>query len=165
MITMSQSFKSYWKNYFNFTGTATRAEYWWMAVWSIPIFIVWFIVTIMITVFSFESQGKINVEFDTFTEFFQHIPVSLMVWSLLSVLILLALIIPTLSLSVRRYRDSGLNEIAVWVLSALSLLLGWVTSFNAFQSNFFSISFSIMSVVSIVQLIISVLPTNQLTHR
>ncbi|MGX7051121.1 DUF805 domain-containing protein [Leuconostoc palmae] len=165
MITMSQSFKNFWKNYFNFTGTATRAEYWWMALWSIIISIVWFIATIIITVFSIASQGHTNIEFNTFTEFIRHIPVVLIVWCLLSLLILLAFVIPTLSLSVRRYRDSGLNEVSVWILFALSLLSGWGTPSNDSSNTFFSISFSIMGIVSIIELIITVLPTSQLANK
>lgn len=135
-----------------------------MALWLVIVSIVWSIVTIIITVFSIASQGHTNIEFNTFTEFIRHIPVVLIVWCLLSLLILLAFVIPTLSLSVRRYRDSGLNEVSVWILFALSLISGWGTPSNDSSNTFFSMSFSIIGIVSIIQLIITVLPTSQLAN-
>ncbi|WP_141563389.1 DUF805 domain-containing protein, partial [Leuconostoc citreum] len=57
------------ENYFNFTGTATRSEYWWMALWALIISIIWFIATIIIIIFSLASQDKVNIKFNTFAEF------------------------------------------------------------------------------------------------
>ena len=135
MITMTQSFKNFWKNYFNFTGTATRSEYWWMALWALIISIIWFIATIIIIIFSLASQDKVNIKFNTFAEFIHNTPSTLIVWCLLSLLILLAFVIPLLSLTVRRYRDSGLNEVSVLLLFALTLISSWITSPNDSQNT------------------------------
>lgn len=164
MITMTQSFKNFWKNYFNFTGTATRSEYWWLALWALIISIIWFIATIIIIIFSLASQDKVNIKFNTFAEFIHNTPSTLIVWCLLSLLTLLAFVIPSLSLTVRRYRDSGLNEVSVWLLFALTLISSWITSPNDSQNTFFSIYFSTIGIVSIIELIVTVLPTKQLAN-
>lgn len=87
---MISAFKSFWKNAFNFRGRATRSEYWFFMLDNIIIaFILGFIMGIG-TVIDGGEGG--------FVTFVCNIPY---------VLYLIAIIIPSLSLTIRRLHDVG----------------------------------------------------------
>ena len=68
MVTMWQSFINYWKGYVNFTGRSTRAEFWWMRLWSIIAFVVWLVLFIIALVTDANVVNKLDSiegKFDT----------------------------------------------------------------------------------------------------
>lgn len=99
---MINAYKNFFKNYAEFTGRSTRPDYWW--VWlgnfilSIPFWIIYFY-----TVFLSAVMDSIN---DSVSE------ATFMVFGLVVIIyavFYLAILVPTLALSVRRLRDAGFH--------------------------------------------------------
>ena len=99
---MINAYKNFFKNYAEFTGRSTRPDYWW--VWlgnfilSIPFWIIYFY-----TVFLSAVMDSVD---DSVSE------ATFMVLGLVVIIYLiffLAILVPTLALSVRRLRDAGFH--------------------------------------------------------
>ena len=99
---MINAYKNFFKNYAEFTGRSTRPDYWW--VWlgnfilSIPFWIIYFYTVFLSVVM--DSVGE-TVSETTF------IFLGLVV--IFYVIFFLAILVPTLALSVRRLRDAGFH--------------------------------------------------------
>ncbi|MBC6498066.1 ribose-5-phosphate isomerase A [Weissella confusa] len=57
---MWQAFINFWKGYVNFTGRSTRAEFWWMRLWSTIIFFVWLILFVIALVSDSSLISKVD---------------------------------------------------------------------------------------------------------
>ena len=99
---MINAYKNFFKNYAEFTGRSTRPDYWW--VWlgnfilSIPFWIIYFY-----TVFLSAVMDSVD---DSVSE------ATFMVFGLVVIIyavFFLAILVPTLALSVRRLRDAGFH--------------------------------------------------------
>ena len=99
---MINAYKNFFKNYAEFTGRSTRPDYWW--VWlgnfilSIPFWIIYFY-----TVFLSAVMDSVD---DSVSE------ATFMVLGLVVIIyavFFLAILVPTLALSVRRLRDAGFH--------------------------------------------------------
>ena len=85
-------------NYFNFSGRASRSEYWYLMLFLL---IIGFVTAILdIILFAAENIGPLNILFS------------------------LATIVPSLSVSVRRLHDIGRS--GWWLLLALIPIVGWI---------------------------------------
>ena len=60
MVTMWQAFINFWKGYVNFTGRSTRAEFWWMRLWSTIIFFIWLILFVIALVSDSSLISKVD---------------------------------------------------------------------------------------------------------
>ena len=99
---MINAYKNFFKNYAEFTGRSTRPDFWW--VWlgnfilSIPFWIIYFYVlyfsTVMVSVSDSASEATFMV-------------LGLVV--IIYAIFYLAILVPTLALSVRRLRDAGFH--------------------------------------------------------
>ena len=99
---MINAYKNFFKNYAEFTGRSTRSDYWW--VWlgnfilSIPFWIIYFYTVFLSTVMDSVSDSASEATF--------------MVFGLVAIIyavFYLAILVPTLALSVRRLRDAGFH--------------------------------------------------------
>ena len=99
---MINAYKNFFKNYAEFTGRSTRPDYWW--VWlgnfilSIPFWIIYFYTVFLSVVM--DSVGETVIEA---TFMFLGLVV------IFYVIFFLAILVPTLALSVRRLRDAGFH--------------------------------------------------------
>lgn len=100
---MFEAYLCFWKNYFNFSGRARRSEYWFA-------YIVSFIVAFLLV-----NLAKLLLAFSEAAGSFM-----LFVYSLY----LLALIIPSISVSVRRLHDTGRS--GVYIIFCLMPIIGIV---------------------------------------
>lgn len=91
-VSFGQALKLFFKNYANFHGRASRSEYWWMALWSLIIWSAAFFFTI----------------------------VTLGLGIVFIVLMGMGLIVPNMSLLVRRLHDAGFS--GLWSLLHLTSL-------------------------------------------
>ena len=99
---MINAYKNFFKNYAEFTGRSTRPDYWW--VWlgnfilSIPFWIIYFY-----TVFLSVVMDSVGETLSDTTSIFLGLVV------IFYVIFFLAILVPTLALSVRRLRDAGFH--------------------------------------------------------
>lgn len=99
---MINAYKNFFKNYAEFTGRSTRSDYWW--VWlgnfilSIPFWIIYFYTVFLSTVMDSIDDSVSEATF---------MVLGLVV--IIYVVFFLAILVPTLALSVRRLRDAGFH--------------------------------------------------------
>ena len=99
---MINAYKNFFKNYAEFTGRSTRSDYWW--VWlgnfilSIPFWIIYFY-----TVFLSAVMASVDDSVSEAT--FMVLGLVVIIYAIFY----LAILVPTLVLSVRRLRDAGFH--------------------------------------------------------
>ena len=98
------------KNYFKLEGRASRSEYWWFGLFFVlSTFVVAFVEGIVVAFRTLSQGGTLDPE-NPSTPYF-------------TLLILLALLSPSLSVHVRRFHDAGRGTqeaIAIFVLAVIS---------------------------------------------
>ena len=99
---MINAYKNFFKNFAEFTGRSTRPDYWWVwlgnLILSIPFWIIYFYTVFLSTVMDSVSDSASEAIF--------------MVFGLVAIIyavFYLAILVPTLALSVRRLRDAGFH--------------------------------------------------------
>lgn len=138
-VTIKTAFRDYFKGYFDFMGRSTRAGYWWvMGIIILILYIPLFILLGQLLI----TKGHV---------------VGINPWIYLGIFAIIAvgIFIPTLALSIRRYRDAGLNgrgAVTLWVLNGLA------SSYSQQSRGWAFIS----AVIGLALLITALLKTNQL---
>ena len=99
---MINAIKNFFKGYVDFSGRSTRPDYWWIwlanIILSIPFWIIYFYTVFLSTVMYSVSDSASEATF--------------MVFGLVAIIyavFYLAILVPTLALSVRRLRDAGFH--------------------------------------------------------
>ena len=99
---MINAYKNFFKNYAEFTGRSTRPDFWWVwlgnLILSIPFWIIYFYIVYLSTVMDSVSDSASEAIF--------------MVFGLVAIIyavFYLAILVPTIALSVRRLRDAGFH--------------------------------------------------------
>ena len=99
---MIQAYKNFFKNYAEFTGRSTRPDFWWVwlgnLILSIPFWIIYFYTVFLSTVMDSVSDSASEATF----MFFGLVAIIYAVFYL-------AILVPTIALSVRRLRDAGFH--------------------------------------------------------
>ena len=99
---MINAYKNFFKNYAEFTGRSTRPDFWWVwlgnLILSIPFWIIYFYTVFLSTVMDSVSDSASEATFMIF---------GLVV--IIYAIFYLAILVPTLALSVRRLRDAGFH--------------------------------------------------------
>ena len=113
---MINAYKNFFKNYAEFTGRSTRPDFWW--VWlgnfilSIPFWIIYFYVLYLSTAIDSASEAAFM--------FFGLVAIIYAVFYL-------AILVPTIALSVRRLRDAGFHWAFIFLrfvpMGGLALLI------------------------------------------
>ena len=105
---MINAYKNFFKNYAEFTGRSTRPDYWWVwlgnLILSIPFWIIYFYTVFLSTVMDSVSDSASEATF--------------MVLGLVAIIyavFYLAILVPTLALSVRRLRDAGFHWVFIFL--------------------------------------------------
>lgn len=93
---MFEYYADFWKNYVNFTGTASRSQYWYAYLWN----------AIIIALLVAAMIGGAFVT-GAFSE--SAIPIPSIIAIVVLGLFLIALMIPNLSITIRRLRDGGFH--------------------------------------------------------
>ena len=103
---MINAYKNFFKGYAEFTGRSTRPDFWW--VWlgnfilSIPFWIIYFYILYLSTAIDSVSDSASDSASEAVFMFFGLI---IIIYAVLY----LAILVPTLALSVRRLRDAGFH--------------------------------------------------------
>lgn len=117
---MINVYKNFFKNYAEFTGRSTRPDFWWVwlgnLILSIPFWIIYFYIVYLSTVMDSVSDSASEAIF--------------MVFGLVAIIyavFYLAILVPTLALSVRRLRDAGFHWAFIFLrfapMGGLALLI------------------------------------------
>ena len=117
---MINAYKNFFKNYAEFTGRSTRPDYWWVwlgnLILSIPFWIIYFYTVFLSTVMDSVSDSASEATF--------------MVFGLVAIIyavFYLAILVPTIALSVRRLRDAGFHWAFIFLrfapMGGLALLI------------------------------------------
>ena len=99
---MIQAYKNFFKGYAEFTGRSTRSDFWWIwlgnLIISIPFWIIYISIVYLSTAIDSVSNSASEAAF--------------MVFGLVAIIyavFYLAILVPTIALSVRRLRDAGFH--------------------------------------------------------
>ena len=117
---MINAYKNFFKNYAEFTGRSPRPDFWWVwlgnLILSIPFWIIYFYIVYFSTVMDSVSDSASEATF--------------MVFGLVAIIyavFYLAILVPTLALSVRRLRDAGFHWAFIFLrfapMGGLALLI------------------------------------------
>ena len=99
---MINAYKNFFKNYAEFTGRSTRPDYWW--VWlgnfilSIPFWVIYIYTVFLSAVMDSVSDSASEAAFMIFG-----------LVAIIYVVFYLAILVPTIALTVRRLRDAGFH--------------------------------------------------------
>lgn len=116
---MIKATKSYFTNYFNFKGRTSRAEFWWAALGIFLLsFIVYFIAGL---IFGIPDQNTTIESTEALKAYFSN------GFVIISIILALLLIIPSISISVRRLHD--INKSGWWYLITFVPYVGGLVLF------------------------------------
>lgn len=99
---MIDAYKNFFKNYAEFTGRSTRPDYWW--VWlgnfilSIPFWVIYIYTVFLSAVMDSVSDSASEAAFMIFG-----------LVAIIYVVFYLAILVPTIALTIRRLRDAGFH--------------------------------------------------------
>jgi uncharacterized membrane protein YhaH (DUF805 family) len=104
---MVTAFKDFWKNYVNFTGTATRSDYWWNVLWN-------FIISAVLGLLFFLSFIPQMSEIQEYGSA-GSLSAFTIIMLITSILYALAIILPWWALTARRLKDAGFPWALVFI--------------------------------------------------
>ncbi|TPR13147.1 DUF805 domain-containing protein [Apilactobacillus timberlakei] len=140
MVGIWEAYKLLFTNYTNFGGKSSRAEYWWVYLVNLIIGILLFILSV--AVFMFINKDGYGI--------LMGIIVGYLLTSIYSLIIL----IPSIALSVRRYRDVGISPWWFLVIVVASFIF-------LIMSNLANIFYIMGIIISMVGLVITILPSKK----
>jgi Predicted membrane protein len=113
-----EAYKNFWKKYVDFEGRTTRSDWWWVTLCNFIIFLL-LLIPIM---FSFINVLATPIN---------YYPVYGVIFALLAVIYLLAILVPSIAMYVRRLRDADFH----WALIFISFIpyVGGVVLFVLLQ--------------------------------
>jgi uncharacterized membrane protein YhaH (DUF805 family) len=107
MVSFGVAIKLGFQKYFQFSGTATRAEYWWFALFAYIVGLAAGLVDTMVGLDSLFGDA------------------SVLIGGPLTLVTSLVFFVPQLSILVRRFRDAGVSP--YWLISGLVPIAGFAT--------------------------------------
>ncbi len=115
MVSFGRAVVNFFKKYFQFSGTATRAEYWW--VFLFVVLCVFAIIFITSIVLAGQFSGPVDIETNMKIRLLALMPVALFY---------IITIVPWYALMARRLHDVGITARLLWIsviFSAYSVLV------------------------------------------
>lgn len=156
-MTFLGAYKSFWKNYFNFKGKATRKEYWFVVLWNCIIMtplLIGLIVSSVNFIFRNLSPTKVAVNSGSMMGIFVLIALLL--------LYALATFIPNVSIVVRRFHDVGISRWWYGGPYILTVCCSLVSELIKVSDGLDLVIATISLVSSVGALIVTMLPTDKL---
>lgn len=165
-VTFGQSVKDFFKGYIDFSGRTTRAGFWWMQLllWIVEAVISLGMILSLINHLSntsFVEDIFYQSGFETTTSELSTSATSFMVWVAIGIVFFLAMVIPSIAMTVRRFRDAGLSTAGIIIFYMVFIALVLTDCFidNGAIIHFFVILFVLANFV------MKVLPSNCLTAK
>lgn len=145
-VSFFKAYKDFFTGCLDFKGRSSRAGYWWICL-LFSLIIEFYLIAVFVKLSAIISgQTKVNIY-------------SIYILSIVDMILLGILFIPGLAVTVRRYRDVGVNGKATAIFLIMFALIGTYVGFR------FGVGSVVITVIifSIVNLLITVLPANRLT--
>lgn len=120
---MLTAIKDYYKNYFNYMGQSSIADYWFAILWNIILFFLLSFVTI-----SFFINTANFGYFTSLSDPFTILSLMFSTASLFLILLIGLIFLPTLSLTTRRLRDTGFNTTGIIIYFVIVFITNFFTS-------------------------------------
>lgn len=139
MVGMWEAYKLLFTNYINFGGKSSRAEYWWVQLINFIISIV--VLFLFAVLFGIMMSGK-GIIFG--------IILGVIIFSIYGLVIL----IPSIALIFRRYRDAGVSP--WWLI--VTALLPYILTIVSKEAG---ILYYIAIILSLISLVITILPSKK----
>lgn len=144
-----RAFKLFWKQYVQFKGRSSRSAYWWMVMWQV-------VIELGLYLISFGTAGVLLRNDPAGT----GVLIGILFTGILLWLINLAMLIPSLSLAARRYRDAGVSP--WWLLATRGGMLIFVVTMSTTTTQMgVYISAGIVVALFLIDLIIVLWPSHQ----
>ncbi|NBZ86613.1 DUF805 domain-containing protein [Stagnihabitans tardus] len=124
-MTFAQSVRTCLSKYVTFSGRATRSEFWWFVLFSILGLGIIFVIGASVA----RSGAPPSAGSDLGQQILESSPLALAIFGL-GLLFYLALILPMIAVTVRRFHDRGLSGWLYLGLVLISIvpLVGWIAS-------------------------------------
>lgn len=166
-VSFGQALKDYFRGYVDFKGRTTRAGFWWVNLVLILLVIAFYIAFVAKFISSINSviYGE-----PSFGGLIPLVAFAVIFW--------LALFLPSLALSIRRYRDAGMTGWGILVFYLFSIACGYTQFYSVFSSiNFDAYGNTVSSsggspfffflsmVISLFFFLLSVFPSDMLTTK
>lgn len=132
-------YKEYWKRFTDFNGVATRRQYW-MSVLFNFIFLLIFTMILVIGMVS-ENNIILSIGFG------------------LLMLFVIATFIPTLSITIRRFHDTGRNATMIIIYYIASFIEGFISGSMGDTSNTAIVANIILFVIALYVCIVTIFPS------
>ncbi|TPR43874.1 DUF805 domain-containing protein [Apilactobacillus micheneri] len=149
MVGMWEAYKLFFMNYVNFSGKSSRAEYWWVRLINFIIEFIFVIIGIGLILgyvantsnFAMLWYGIILFMFPSFYG--------------------LVILIPGISLLIRRYRDTGISPWWLLLTVVLPYFMLVLIQFNINNNLFVVIAYIIFALLTIANFVITILPSKK----
>lgn len=169
-VSLKTAWGDFFKGYFDFKGRSTRAGYWWVQLFLVILSILFVAFLIWPFISSLLASVASGQDFETTAEdLIGKTLLKVLVPLIIGLLVSLALIIPSLALTVRRNRDVGLRGRGQLVLLVLYIILSSITTSRTnFQQDAASLTTTVnplQGIWTFALFILSVLPTGVLATR
>jgi uncharacterized membrane protein YhaH (DUF805 family) len=142
-----QAYASFWKNYVNFGGRSSRSAYWWVQLWNVSIFLIFLAVTIgpLVNALATENYNRLGFSIFFIIVYFLYV---------------FAIIIPSISLGVRRFHDANVSAWWYVGLYAIPEVLRLITQFTTKSTSLLNIIVLLISLgTGIAGFVITLLPS------
>lgn len=138
--TFIDSFIYFWRNYFRFSGRATRSQFWWNQLWYYAV----------ITLYA------ISMDWFGQSEFIY------MLGSFMAIFVTVTFL-PKFALSIRRYRDIGFSNVSLWIYTLFVFTLNFLAGIISWRIG--HILIYINNFVTVIMFLLALLPSDYLTGR
>lgn len=152
MVGLKQAWKNYWRGYVDFTGNATRAEFWWLTlINSVLAFVFGWIPVVVIAIITYRENGN---------GFSQMIGWLLPVGAFF--LYKIATLLPDLALNARRWQDAGFRLWHWLVVGAVGIIVYLTESFTEAQGGTINtVALIALVLLGLLSFVVSLLPSRR----
>lgn len=134
------SFIYFWRNYCQFSGRATRSQFWWNQLWYYAVIVIY-------------AAGVECLERNEFMYMFGSF----------MVIFVTITILPKFALSIRRYRDIGLSNVTLWIYTFCVLALNVGAGLVAGEIGHLLVL--VNNVLTFCMFLLALLPSDYLSGR
>lgn len=143
---------AFFGNYVNFTGRSTRREFWWWSLWYALISLIMMIGFLVIAIGNLANWTKL----DELKDLSSSSVIPLLALMLVYLVVMLAMALPGLSLTIRRFRDAGVPWWVYVILMAINFFASIVWGADS------NTTVIIAAFVALAMFVIEVLPSKPL---